>query len=146
MVALGTAAREVFNAELQFEISFTAAGGLNQIGFLGDARFMTPPGPDQDPSLRVVLDMVYDHPNQSFHAQLDVYVNAAGGVIRGAYPYNRAGTGIIHADPEDWYIHLGTPDNRVRLALDPKGMANMKAKKAGGNREYAGPRTRLYPI
>lgn len=132
MVALGTAAREVFNAELQFEISFTAAGGLNQIGFLGDARFMTPPGPDQDPSLRVVLDMVYDHPNQSFHAQLDVYVNAAGGVIRGAYPYNRAGTGIIHADPEDWYIHLGTPDNRVRLALDPKGMANMQSKKAGG--------------
>lgn len=132
MVAIGTAAREVFNAELQFEISFTSAGGLNQIGFLGDARFMTPPGPDQDPALRVVLDMVYDHPNQSFHAQLDVYVSVAGGVIRGAYPRNKAGTGIIHADPKDWYIHLGTPDNRVRLALDPKGMANMKAKKAGG--------------
>ncbi len=137
MVALGTASREVFNAELQFEINFNASGGLNQIGFLGDARFMTPPGPDQDPQLRVVLDMLYDFPNESFHAQLDVYVNAAGGVIRGAYPLGLAGTGVIHADPKDWYIHLGTPDNRVRLALDPKGMANMKAKKSGGGRTAA---------
>ena len=132
MIAIGTTVRETFNAELQFEINFNSSGGINQIGFLGDARFMTPPGPDQDPSLRVVLDMLYDFPNESFHAQLDVYVNAAGGAIRGAYPYGKAGTGIIHADPVDWYIHLGTPDNRVRLSLDPKGLANMKSKKGGG--------------
>lgn len=134
MVALGTVKRELFNANLTFEIVFNANWGLRSIGFIGDARFMTPPprpGQQQpNPALRCVLDMSYDFQDRVFHATLDVYVNSPP--LKGAYLNNLAGRGVIHASAESWYIWLGTPQRRFMLSYSLAGLANM-AKPPAGN-------------
>ncbi|MEL6835481.1 MAG: fibronectin type III domain-containing protein [Bacteroidota bacterium] len=123
-LGIGLSARETFNADVMFEIIFNANGGLSQIAFEGDARFLTPPA-EEDPAIRAILAMNYDFENDAFHAQLDMYINIAGGVVSGAYDDNLAGTGIIHADPSLWYIHLGTPDNRIMLSYDLGPLADL---------------------
>lgn len=127
MVALGAVKREVFNGTLTFEIIFNTNWGLRSIGFIGDARFLTPPpvaGQTQtQPALRCILDMLFDFQERSFHANLDVYVNF--GPLKGAYPNGLAGRGVIHASPNEWYIWLGTPQRRVMLSYALAGMASM---------------------
>lgn len=141
MVALGTVRPEVFNGSLTFEIIFNTSGSIKTIGFQGDAQFMTPPEvpgqPAPDPALRCQLDMLYDFENKSFHAQLDLFVNYNEGLIHGAYPENLAGTGVIHADENDWYIHLGTPQKRIMLSMDISGLANLKPGKKKRSRSSA---------
>ncbi len=123
-LGIGLASRETFNADVMFEIIFNANGGLSQIAFEGDAKFLTPPA-EEDPAVRAILAMEFDFDNEAFHAQLDMYVNIAGGVVSGAYDENLAGTGVIHADPSTWYIHLGTPDNRIMLSYDLGPLADL---------------------
>lgn len=127
MVALGAVRREVFNGTLTFEILFNTNWGLSSIGFMGDARFLTPPAtpgqPQPQPALRCIVDMLFDFEEQTFHAQLDVFVNA--GPVKGAYANGRAGQGVIHASPEEWYIWIGTPQRRVMLSYSLAGMASM---------------------
>lgn len=128
MVSFGATSREVFNGDLIFEITFNTNWGVDRIGFAGDLRFLTPPdtpeSTDEPPAIRARIDMAYDVPNKSFHATLDMFVYVAKGVIRGAYTYPQhlAGTGVIHADPEDWYVYLGTPQKRVMLNIDVNGL------------------------
>ena len=53
----------------------------------------------------------------SFDATFELYANIAGGLVRGIGERNKAGFGIIHIDPSDWYIHMGTPSNRMGLNM-----------------------------
>lgn len=134
MVALGTARREVFNGSLTFEIIFNSSWGVRSIGFIGDGRFLTPPPtpgqPGPEPSLRCILDMSYDFEHEAFHATLDLYVNHMN-VVKGAYPQNLAGRGVIHVDPNDWYIHLGTPQRRVMFSYSLAGLSNLARPNPG---------------
>lgn len=59
----------------------------------------------------------YDFTQSSFHATFDLYVNAIGGVIRGTASGNRAGWAVIHIDPKEWYVHMGTPTDRLGLKM-----------------------------
>ncbi len=127
-VALGTARKELFNGSLTFEIIFNNNWGVRSIGFIGDGRFLTPPprpgqaGPE--PSLRCLLDMSYDFESEAFHAVLDLYINH-NNILKGAYPRNLAGRGVIHVDPNDWYIHLGTPQRRIMISYSLAGLSNL---------------------
>ena len=129
IIALGTVPKpEVFNGTLTFEVIFNESWGVRSIGFIGDGRFLTPPPrPGQgagQPALRCVLNMNYDFENRAFHADLDVYVNHMS-IVTGAYPNNLAGRGTIHTDPEDWYIHIGTPQRRIMLSYSLAGLSNL---------------------
>ncbi len=128
-LAIGLVNPETFNSDLILEIIFNTSGGIQTIAFEGDARFLTPPDTgeeeEEDPALKCELAMEYDFENESFHAQVDLYLNVAGGVLSGAYEENLAGTGIIHADPELWYIHLGTPDNRIMVSYSLGPLADL---------------------
>src|SRR5690606_4940496 len=65
----------------------------------------------------------FDFVNESFHSTLDVYVNV-GSVITGRASKGRAGWGVAHIDPDQWYVYMGTPDDRLglRFSLGPLNM------------------------
>ncbi|RBL89428.1 hypothetical protein [Chitinophaga flava] len=59
----------------------------------------------------------YDFLNHVLHANLDLYMNIAGGIIRGRGANNRAGWAVMHFAPQDWYVYLGTPSDRLGLKM-----------------------------
>jgi hypothetical protein len=63
------------------------------------------------------MAMNYDFNNSVFHASLEVYVNAAGGVIKGIGQNGRAGWAVLHIAPDDWYMHIGTPSDMIGLRV-----------------------------
>ena len=63
------------------------------------------------------MGMEFDFVNDSFHATLDLYVTVAGGIIQGRASGGRAGWGVVHVSPEEWYVHMGTPTDRLGLKM-----------------------------
>jgi len=57
----------------------------------------------------------FDFTKNSLHATFDLYVNAIGGLMRGTASGNRAGWAVLHIEPGEWYIHMGTPTDRIGL-------------------------------
>ncbi len=70
----------------------------------------------------------YDFQNKILHANLDLYVNVAGGIIRGRASGGRAGWAVMHFAPDEWYIHLGTPTDRLGLKM---GVGSISAESGG---------------
>lgn len=66
-------------------------------------------------SFTAAVGIQFNFAESSFHANFDLYVNAVGGIIRGSGSNNRAGWAVIHIDPKDWYLHMGTPTDRIGL-------------------------------
>ena len=130
---------EAFNGEATFEIAFRGNGGIDRISFQGKGYFVTPPVAASKASLQkkaqklaaasgqsygdpgekgqIFADMLvtFDFSNQTLHGNLDVYVNIAGGMVRGRNANNRAGSAVIHFSPDEWYVHIGHPDKRIGL-------------------------------
>jgi hypothetical protein len=67
--------------------------------------------------LAAYIGIQYDFDAKSLHATFDMYVNAAGGMITGAASENRAGWAVFHVDPKEWYLHIGTPTDRLGLKI-----------------------------
>ncbi len=68
-------------------------------------------------SISAKMGMEFDFVNKSFHATLDIYVNVPGGVIQGRASGGRAGWGVVHVSPDEWYVHMGTPTDRLGLKM-----------------------------
>ncbi|WP_010182792.1 hypothetical protein [Aquimarina agarilytica] len=144
-----------------FEIEFNKKGGMNRLGFFGEAKvmkaleFANPASAMQDQlqgmvnneALQGVMDskagktfldksteeypksaaatatiegkigVNFDFVNDSFHADMELYVNTPGGFLQGYGPGGLAGWGVIHVSKKEWYAHLGTPSKRVGLRL-----------------------------
>jgi hypothetical protein len=60
-------------------------------------------------SARVFID--YDFDNSTLHANFNVGVEIAGGLIKGG------GEAVLHFAPSEWYVYIGTPDNRFNLGI-----------------------------
>ena len=69
------------------------------------------------------LGIQYDFEQNSLHATFDLYVTAAGGVVRGTASGNRAGWAVLHIDPKEWYLHMGTPTDRLGLKMGIAGIS-----------------------
>lgn len=65
--------------------------------------------------LSAYIGIQYDFDAKSLHATFDMYVNA--GLIRGAGEGNRAGWAVFHVDPKEWYLHVGTPTDRLGMKI-----------------------------
>ncbi|MEO1051556.1 MAG: hypothetical protein AAFX87_13075 [Bacteroidota bacterium] len=103
------------NGDVTFEMAFNSGGGVRFIRFRGEAFFMTPiEKRSAKAPMYADLDMLYDFQNRVFHATLDTYINV-GGVLRGVGPNGLAGSAVIHFAPDEWYVHVGTPEQRVGL-------------------------------
>ncbi len=59
----------------------------------------------------------YDHINKVFHGNLDVFVHLGEGNLTGIGKDGLAGQAVIHFEPGEWYIHLGTPEQPLGLQV-----------------------------
>ncbi|MCV6628529.1 MAG: hypothetical protein OIF50_01580 [Flavobacteriaceae bacterium] len=59
----------------------------------------------------------HDFKNKVLHGSFDVFVNTPGGFFQGVGPKGRAGWAVFHISPKEWYIHIGTPEDRIGLKL-----------------------------
>jgi hypothetical protein len=73
--------------------------------------------PGQDGGLSAALGIQYDFAKKTLHATFDLYINAAGGIMRGAASGNRAGWAVLHVEPGEWYVHMGTPTDRLGVRM-----------------------------
>jgi hypothetical protein len=67
--------------------------------------------------LTAAVGIQFNFAESSFHATFDLYVNLLGGLFRGTASGNRAGYAVLHIDPQDWYVHMGTPTDRIGLKM-----------------------------
>ncbi len=117
MVTIGVMpGAKALNGDASFEMSFNNNGGVRMIRFRGDGYFMSEIKYPRDKGapLRASLDIVYDFTNSALHANLDTYVNI-GGVLRGIGRDGLAGSAVLHFSPDEWYIYIGTPQQRIGL-------------------------------
>jgi hypothetical protein len=61
----------------------------------------------------------YDFDNSTLHANFNVGVEVASGVIKGE------GEAVLHFAPSEWYVYIGTPDNRFNLGM---GIGSIRAQ------------------
>ena len=78
-----------------------------------------------------VITMYKDFVNNEFHAEMEMYVNVAG-VLVGTGANNRAGRAVAHCGPDEWYLHIGTPQDPIGLSLI--GLAQLRAYFMAGDR------------
>ena len=76
--------------------------------------------------LRAVAGIKMDFDNSSFHAAFETYLNAADGLLEGVGENGKCGSGVMHIDKSTWYIHLGTPKNRLGVKMGI-GSVNIQA-------------------
>lgn len=70
----------------------------------------------------------FDFENSTLHGNFEVYMSVAGGLVRGVGQNNRAGWAVLHFGPDDWYIYIGTPDERIGIQV---GLGPIKAQADG---------------
>lgn len=59
----------------------------------------------------------YDFKAKTLHGSFDLYIDTPGGFIKGRASGNRAGWAVLHFGPDKWYIHMGTPTDRLGIKL-----------------------------
>ncbi|MBT1705119.1 hypothetical protein [Chryseosolibacter indicus] len=90
-----------------------------------DKIFPATQKPGQD-GFAAAMGIQYDFTQQSLHATFDLYVTTVGGFVRGAASGNRAGWAVLHIDPQDWYIHMGTPTDRLGLKMTIQNIVSVE--------------------
>jgi hypothetical protein len=71
------------------------------------------------------ININYDFTNRVLHGNFEIFVNAASGMISGIGANGRAGWAVMHFAPSNWYIHIGTPTERLGLSM---GIGNVYAQ------------------
>jgi hypothetical protein len=165
-----TGSKSMMQGSAMFEIAFNKNGGVNFIGFYGEAKLLGEiPGigkmeqfvnkkfassigkeasflknktvgelekmknnkPNDAASavyeqteqpgmtgMLAVLGIKFDFENNSLHANFDLHINVISGLMQGSGANNKAGSVVFHVEPGKWYLHVGTPTNRVGLNFD----------------------------
>lgn len=140
IVLIGTPRPEAMKGDVALEVSMNSHGGINSAAFTGNANFMSTAslGAEQIKQLASAavagklteklgsltrgqvygnVKLHFDNVNDVFHGNLQIYVNVAGGVVRGVSEGNKAGWAVLHFEKNDWYIHIGTPDQPLGLEI-----------------------------
>ena len=140
IVLIGTPRPEAMRGDVSLEVSINRHGGINSVTLAGNANFMSAdtPGKDQVRQLTAAavsgnlteklgslkrgqvygsVKLHFDNVNDVFHGNLEIYVNVAGGIVRGVSEGNKAGWAVMHFEQNDWYIHIGTPDQPLGLEV-----------------------------
>ena len=140
IVLIGTTRPEAMKGDVALEVSLNRHGGINSVTFTGNANFMSAAslGSDQIKQLASAavagrlteklssltrgqvygsVKLHFDNLNDVFHGNLEIYVNVAGGIVRGVSEGNKAGWAVMHFEKNDWYIHIGTPDQPLGLEV-----------------------------
>ena len=65
--------------------------------------------------LAAYIGISYDFNSKTLHANFDLYIKAAGGLLTGIGEGNRAGWAVFHSQPDKWYFYAGTPSNPIGI-------------------------------
>lgn len=120
-VIIGTVpSADVFNGDATLEVAFSSQGGIRYARFMGEGYFMTSFEERAGASSPVYADLLieYDFENKVLHGNLDVFVNIGNQdrvVLQGIHTGGLAGSAVLHFAPDEWYIHIGTPEQRIGL-------------------------------
>ena len=140
IMKIGTARPEAMNGDVSLEVVMNRHGGVNSVTFTGNANFMSLEELGKEKIKELASSAVagklteklaglmkgqvfgsmklqFDNVNDIFHGNLEVYVNVAGGIVRGVSPGNKAGWAVLHFEKEDWYVLIGTPDQPIGLEV-----------------------------
>jgi hypothetical protein len=137
---IGTLRPEAVNGDVGLEVSINNHGGINSVIMTGNANFMNliklgenkikelasanAGGKLSEKLASLVKGQVFgnmklefDNVNDVFHGNIEVYVNVAGGLMRGIGTGNKAGWAVLHFEKSDWYVLIGTPDEPIGLEV-----------------------------
>lgn len=87
--------------------------------FLPLAEKAVPNAPDNQAVIQFKSAIQFDIANKTTHGTLDVFIN--GGFISGTGANGRAGWAVFHRNPQDWYLYIGTPDDRLGIKMGVAG-------------------------
>ena len=149
ILALTTVSEGAFSSHLNLDVAMndaTKGGGISEIALLGNSRFMsdfniknlpnfdasksisnvaettsqlpTNDTPFNDAPISANTEIKYNFNKKTFDGNLQANFLAANGTLTGA------GQGVFHFDANDWYVNLGTPDQRIELITKVKKSEN----------------------
>lgn len=67
-------------------------------------------------AIGVFVGIEKDFVNGTFDGEFELYMDLAG--VKGGGENNLAGYAKIHTGPNDWYLHIGTPQQRIELLFN----------------------------
>lgn len=140
IVLIGAVRKEAWNGDVALEVSLNKHGGINSVTFTGNANFMSPMAATADKIKDMTSSAVggklaeklaslvrgqvygsvklhFDNVNDVFHGNLEIFVNVAGGLVRGVSSGNKAGWAVLHFEKSNWYVLIGTPDQPIGLEV-----------------------------
>ncbi len=89
-----------------------------------------------DEGLSAYLGIQYDFNARTLHANFDLYINAAKGLLTGIGENYRAGWAVLHVEADKtWYLHAGTPTDPIgiRFGIGPIAVRTTSYFMAGHN-------------
>jgi hypothetical protein len=108
-LVVATPADQLFNADVELGASFVN-GGLASIFLNGQGYMLTSIYDRSDPSIYGGVMFFYDNVNKEFTGNLDIRFNVYD-VITGG------GNVVLFASPDEWYLWMGRPTQRINLEL-----------------------------
>ena len=90
--------------------------------YLPKAKEAIPEAPTDEVGIKMASAIEFDFQNKSLHGTMDVYINTPKNFLSGIGEGGRAGWGVFHKDPKDWYMYMGTPDDRCGIKIGVAGM------------------------
>ncbi|WP_406845359.1 hypothetical protein [Flavobacterium soyae] len=116
-VASNAAAKKIFLGDTDADLkgSFTSK-------YIPEAKLAIPGDLSSDDGIKVASAIEFDFQNHSMHGTMDVFINTPGNFLSGIGEGGRAGWAVFHKDPKDWYMYIGTPDDRCGIKLGVGGI------------------------
>lgn len=90
--------------------------------YIPEAKEAIPGDLSAQVGIKMAAAIEFDFQNNSMHATTDVYINTPGNFLSGIGEGGRAVWGVFHKDPKDWYMYMGTPDDRCGVKIGVAGM------------------------
>ena len=142
-IGIATSKRNIFNANASFEMLFNdpedEGGGISDIWLYGTGRFMEDfvdnaspvvvenqkPNTNAAVSANVDMHYAFGGDDPGFDATMDVYAYVADGAIRGSGSGDFVGFAELHFSQQDWFINIGTPNQRNGIEIGIDGLATV---------------------
>jgi hypothetical protein len=90
--------------------------------FIPKAKETIPGDLSAKDGIKMATAIEFDFVNHSLHGTMDVYINTPGNFLSGTGSGGRACWAVFHKDPQDWYMYIGTPDDRCGVKIGVAGM------------------------
>ncbi|MTH15809.1 hypothetical protein [Flavobacterium sp. LC2016-01] len=90
--------------------------------YIAKAKKGVPGDLSAEVGIKVASAIEFDFQNNSLHGSLDVFINTPGNFLSGIGEGGRAGWAVFHKDPKDWYMYIGTPEDRCGIKIGVAGV------------------------